>query len=210
MQALLRVSTMIDALNERLAKLMSWAVLLAVLICSANAILRKLFSSSEFFLHNSSVMFELQFFFFSCMFLFGAAYTLRRDEHVRIDVISTRFSERTQVKVDILGIIFFMMPICILLLYYGFAFFSRSLASAEHSGDSGLLLWPFKILMPLGYFLLILQGISELIKRIGYLKGLVLFSDFRKGGHNPEEEVQEYIKATQAPQVGNKSSTFKL
>ena len=92
MQALLRVSKKIDLLNERISKLALWGVLLAVAICSANAILRKLFSSSDFFQKNSSVMFELQFFLFSCIFLFGAAYTLRRDEHVRIDVISSRYS----------------------------------------------------------------------------------------------------------------------
>lgn len=196
MQSLLRISKNIDNLNERISKTMLWAVLIAVAICSANAVLRKLFSSSEFFQKNSSVMFELQFFLFSCMFLFGAAYTLRRDEHVRIDVISSRYSERAQVKLDIVGIIFFMMPICLLVFYYSLSFFGQSFNNSEHSGDSGLLLWPFKLLMPVGYFFLILQGISELIKRVGYIKGLVPFSEFRKAGHSPDDEVREYIEAT--------------
>lgn len=196
MQALLRVSKKIDLLNERISKLALWGVLLAVAICSANAILRKLFSSSDFFQKNSSAMFELQFFLFSCIFLFGAAYTLRRDEHVRIDVISSRYSERAQVKLDIIGFLFFMLPICLLVFYYSLSFFAQSFVNGEHSGDSGLLLWPFKLLMPLGYFFLILQGFSELIKRIGYMKGLVSFHEFRKAGHNPDDEVREYLEAT--------------
>ncbi|TDR32202.1 TRAP transporter small permease subunit [Hydromonas duriensis] len=197
MKGLLRLSKSIDNLNERVAKFMLWGVLIAVLICSINAISRKLFSSSAFFQHNSSVMFELQFFLFSCIFLFGAAYTLRHDAHVRIDVLSSRYSERGQVKLDIFGFIFFMLPICCLIFYYSLSFFTQSFHNSEHSGDSGLLLWPFKLLMPVGYFLLILQGLSELIKRFGYMKGLVPFSEFRKANHTPEDEVREYLEATQ-------------
>lgn len=197
MQSLLRISKGIDALNERISKVMLWAVLAAVGICSANAILRKLFSTSDFFLHNSSVLFEMQFFLFSCMFLFGSAYTLRRDEHVRIDIFSSRLTERGQVKLDIIGILFFMMPICLLVFFLSVSFFSQSFGNSEHSGDSGLLLWPFKLLMPVGYFFLILQGISELIKRLGYMKGLVGFHEFRKESHTPEDEVREYLEATQ-------------
>lgn len=196
MQGLLRLSKFIDNFNERLAKLMSWGVLLAVLICSINAISRKLFSTSDFFQQNSSVMFELQFFLFSCIFLFGAAHTLRHDGHVRIDVVSSRFTEANQVKIDIFGIIFFMLPICLLIFYYSLDFFLQSFRNSEHSGDSGLLLWPFKLLLPLGYFSLIMQGISELIKRIGYMKGLVPYSEFRKANHTPEDEVREYLEAT--------------
>ncbi|MGL4766853.1 MAG: TRAP transporter small permease subunit [Formosimonas sp.] len=197
MQGLLHLSKIIDGVSEKVAQLSRWTVLVAVVVCSFNAVFRKLFSSNPFFQAYSNAMFESLFFFFGCMFLLGAGYTLRRDEHVRIDVLASRYSERAQVKMDVVGILFFMLPSCILLLWYSLSFFTQSLASNEHSGNSQLVLWPFKLLMVAGFGLLILQGLSELIKRVAYLKGLMAFSEFRKAGHNPDDEVKAYVEATQ-------------
>lgn len=196
MHGLLRLSGIIDRFNEKIAKAAQWTVLIAVLICSLNAILRKVFSSSTFFQTYSNTMFESLFFFFGCMFLLGAAYTLKKDEHVRIDVLASRYSERAQVWGDIVGILLFMFPACILILWYSIGAVEQSILSDEHSGNSPLVLWPFKLLIPLGFLMLLIQGFSELIKRIGYLKGLVAYHEFRKGGHNPDDEVKAYIEAT--------------
>lgn len=197
MHSLLQLSKHIDNINERIAKVALWAVLVAVIVCSLNAIFRKLLSGSAFFQIYSNAMFESLYFFFGCLFLLGAAYTLRRDEHVRIDVLAARYSERAQVKMDIVGIIAFMFPVCLLMLWYSVSFFSQSLSNNEHSGNSQLVLWPFKLLMPLGFFLLLLQGLSELIKRVAYMQGKMAFHEFRKAGHNPDDEVKAYLKATQ-------------
>lgn len=192
MRALLKLSGLIDIANERIAQTVKWAVFLAAVICSINAILRKLFSTSEFYHTYANSLSELQLFLFGCIFLLGAAYTLRRDEHVRIDVLTGRWSEASQIKMDVVGLLLFLLPISILTLYFSFNYFSTSYASAETTGNSPLPLWPFKLLIPIAYFLLIIQAISELIKRFAYFKGLIQFSDLRRKGHTPEQEVKKY------------------
>ncbi|HEY8101236.1 MAG TPA: TRAP transporter small permease subunit [Burkholderiaceae bacterium] len=189
MQPLLTLSKLIDRLNEIIGQGISWALLAAVLICSGNAIIRYSFNMS------SNAWLEIQWYLFSAIFLLASSYTLRRNEHVRIDVVADRFSKRTQVWIDVFGFLFFLLPMTLVILYYAIPFAYLSFTSKEMSGNSGgLILWPAKILIPIGFLLLSLQGISELIKRVGYLMGMVDASAFEKQGSTPEEEI-EAIKA---------------
>ena len=189
MQPLLSLSKMIDRMNELIGQGISWALLLAVVICSGNALIRYSFNMS------SNAWLEIQWYLFAAIFLLASSYTLRRNEHVRIDVIADRFSKRTQVWIDVFGFIFFLLPMTLVILYYAVPFAALSFTSREMSGNAGgLILWPAKILIPIGFFLLTLQGISELIKRVGYLMGKVDASAFEKQATTPEDEI-EAIKA---------------
>jgi TRAP-type mannitol/chloroaromatic compound transport system permease small subunit len=189
MSFLLSLSKYIDALNERIGLSISWALLLAVLICSGNAIVRYTFNTS------SNAWLEIQWYLFGAIFLLAASYTLRRNEHVRIDVIVGRFSKRTQVWIDVFGFIFFLLPATLLILYFAVPFAWESVRNQEVSSNAGgLIVWPAKILIPIGFLLLTLQGISELIKRVGFLKGQVDASVFEKQSKTPAEEI-EAIKA---------------
>jgi TRAP-type mannitol/chloroaromatic compound transport system permease small subunit len=189
MSSLLSFSRFIDAINEKIGLAISWALLLAVLICSGNALVRYIFNSS------SNAWLEIQWYLFGAIFLLASAYTLKRNEHVRIDVVVGRFSKRTQVWVDVFGFTFFLLPATLLILYFSIPFAYESIRNQEVSSNAGgLIIWPAKTLIPLGFFLLTLQGISELIKRIGFLMGLVDASEFEKQAATPEEEI-EAIKA---------------
>jgi TRAP-type mannitol/chloroaromatic compound transport system permease small subunit len=189
MSFLLSLSKYIDALNERIGLGISWALLLAVLICSGNAIVRYSFNIS------SNAWLEIQWYLFGAIFLLAASYTLRRNEHVRIDVIVGRFSKRTQAWVDVFGFIFFLLPATLLILYFAVPFAMESVRNQEVSSNAGgLIVWPAKILIPIGFLLLTLQGISELIKRVGFLMGKIDSSVFEKQGITPVEEI-EAIKA---------------
>ncbi len=189
MSSLLSFSRFIDAINEKIGLAISWALLLAVLICSGNALVRYIFNSS------SNAWLEIQWYLFGAIFLLASAYTLKRNEHVRIDVVVGRFSKRTQVWVDVFGFTFFLLPATLLILYFSIPFAYESIRNQEVSSNAGgLIIWPAKTLIPVGFFLLTLQGISELIKRIGFLMGLVDASEFEKQAATPEEEI-EAIKA---------------
>lgn len=189
MSFLLSFSRFIDALNEKIGLTISWALLLAVLICSGNALVRYTFNTS------SNAWLEIQWYLFGAIFLLASSYTLKRNEHVRIDVVVGRFSKRTQVWVDVFGFIFFLLPATLLILYFAVPFAYESIRNQEVSSNAGgLIIWPAKTLIPVGFLLLSLQGISELIKRIGYLMGLVEASAFEKQAATPEEEI-EAIKA---------------
>lgn len=189
MSFLLSLSRFIDALNEKIGLAISWALLLAVLICSGNALVRYAINSS------SNAWLEIQWYLFGAIFLLASSYTLKRNEHVRIDVIVGRFSKRTQVWVDIFGFVFFLLPATFLILYFAVPFAMESIRNQEVSSNAGgLIVWPAKALIPLGFLLLTLQGLSELIKRIGFLMGLVQASEFEKQAATPEEEI-EAIKA---------------
>jgi TRAP-type mannitol/chloroaromatic compound transport system permease small subunit len=125
----------------------------------------------------------------------GTSYTLRRNEHVRIDVIAGRFSKRTQVWIDLFGFLFFLLPVTGLILYYAVPYAAISFQEQEYSSNAGgLIVWPAKLLIPVGFALLFLQGVSEAIKRLGYLVGKVDASAFEKHTVTPEEEI-EAIKA---------------
>ncbi|WP_019141470.1 TRAP transporter small permease subunit [Noviherbaspirillum massiliense] len=189
MSFLLSISKLIDTINEKIGSLVSWALLISVLICSGNAFVRYLFNTS------SNAWLEVQWYLFSAIFLLASAYTLKRNEHVRIDVVAGRLSKRTQVWIDLLGFLFFLLPMSLIILYYAIPYAWISIQSQEISSNAGgLIVWPAKILIPIGFLLLTLQGVSELIKRIGYLQGKVDASAFEKQAATPEEEI-EAIKA---------------
>lgn len=189
MSFLLSLSRFIDALNEKVGNGVSWALLISVLICTGNALVRYAFHTS------SNAWLEIQWYLFSAIFLLATSYTLRRNEHVRIDVIAGRFSKRTQVWIDIFGFLVFLLPMALLVLYYAVPYAWESIHNQEVSSNAGgLIVWPAKLLIPAGFLLLTLQGISELIKRIGFLQGKVDASAFEKHATTPEEEI-EAIKA---------------
>lgn len=189
MSFLLSLSRFIDTLNEKIGLGISWALLLSVLICTGNAVIRYAFNTS------SNAWLEIQWYLFSAIFLLATSYTLRRNEHVRIDVVAGRFSKRTQVWIDIFGFLIFLLPMSLIVLYYAVPYAWLSIQNQEVSSNAGgLIVWPAKALIPLGFFQLTLQGISEVIKRIGYLQGKVDASAFEKHAATPEEEI-EAIKA---------------
>jgi TRAP-type mannitol/chloroaromatic compound transport system permease small subunit len=185
MKFLISLSRFIDALNEKIGHLVSWALLAAVLICTGNALIRYTFNTS------SNGWLEIQWYLFSAIFLLGTSYTLRRNEHVRIDVISGRLSKRAQVWIDIFGFLFFLLPMAGLILYMAFPYAMESIRSQEMSSNAGgLIVWPAKLLIPVGFLMLSLQGVSELIKRVGFLLGIVDASEFEKHAATPEEEIE--------------------
>jgi len=185
MSFFLSISRIIDTINEKIGLAVSWALLVAVLICSGNAIVRYGLDTS------SNAWLEIQWYLFSAMFLLASAYTLRQNEHVRIDILASHFSKRTQVCIDVFGFMFFLLPMACIILYYSVPYALISYREHEMSSNAGgLIVWPAKILIPIGFLLLVMQGISELIKRIGYLKGKVDASEFEKHGSTPEEEVE--------------------
>lgn len=190
MSFFLSLSKSIDALNERIGLGISWALLVAVLICAGNALVRYLFNTS------SNAWLEIQWYLFGAIFLLASAYTLRRNEHVRIDVVVGRFSKRTQVWIDVFGFVFFLLPATALILWYAVPYAMESIHNQEVSSNAGgLIVWPAKVLIPIGFLLLTLQGFSELIKRIGYLAGAVEASAFEKQQTTPEEEIEAIAAA---------------
>ena len=197
MTALLKLSQLIDGLNERVGRSIYWLILVAVLISAINAIVRKTFDMS------SNAFLEMQWYMFSAVFLLGSGYTLMRQEHIRIDIIYGRFSRRTQVWIDIFGTVVFLMPMCLMFIYLSWPFFMHSIQGGEVSANAGgLILWPVKALMPLGFVLLLCQGCSELIKRIGFQMGLTSDPGEKKQDKSAEEELAEAIKAhLVAPEV---------
>jgi TRAP-type mannitol/chloroaromatic compound transport system permease small subunit len=187
--ALLAFSRLVDAINTHVGKLVTWLVLVAVVISAGNAIVRKTLD------YSSNAWLEVQWYLFSAVFLLCAAYTLLRNEHIRIDVVAGRFSKRTQTWIDIFGTVFFLLPMVALVLYEGWPWFVRTFVSKEVSASAGgLILWPAKILLPIGFVLLGLQGISELIKRIAFLRGLAPDPTERFGEKSPEEILAEQIR----------------
>lgn len=186
------VSRAIDKLNDSIAAVVAWALLLAVLICAGNALVRYSLNMS------SNGWLEIQWYLFAAVFMLASPHTLRRDEHVRIDVVTGRFSKRTQVWIDLFGYLFFLMPVCWVILYYGFPFGLESVRNGEMSSNAGgLIVWPAKVLVPIGFALMILQGVSEIIKRVAYLRGCLDASAFTKHATSPEEEIEAIKQANQ-------------
>jgi len=166
MSALLAVSRAIDAVNDRIGVLAAWLVFLAVLVSAGNAFLRYSFSIG------SNAWLELQWYMFSAIFLLGAAHTLRKNEHVRVDIIYSLVGDRGRLFIDILGFLIFFFPMTILIFWLSVPDAVKSFVQGETSMNAGgLIRWPVRLLLPLGFLLLILQGVSELIKRIATLKG---------------------------------------
>ena len=168
MQLLLAFSRLIDWLNERVGQTTYWMVLAAVLVSSGNAVVRYVFD------YSSNAWLELQWYLYTSFFLLGAGYTLLRNEHVRIDIFYSRLSPRTRAWIDLLGGLFFLLPIAILVMALAWPVFTESFALHETSPSAnGLLRWPVKLMIPVGFCLLALQGVSEIIKRAAFLMNLI-------------------------------------
>jgi len=166
MKLCLGLSRAIDAMNERLGTIADWLVLLSCLISAGNAFSRYAFNIS------SNAWLEIQWYMFGAVVLLGASYTLKRNEHVRVDIVYANVSTRRQIGIDVFGCIFFLLPATLIMAYLSWPIFYNSWTQGEISANAGgLIRWPVKILLPIGFALLSLQGISELIKRIAMLTG---------------------------------------
>jgi TRAP-type mannitol/chloroaromatic compound transport system permease small subunit len=166
MSGLLSLSRAIDAINTFFGKAVSWLLLAAILISAINATTRKLFNLS------SNAWLEAQWYLFSAAFLIAAGYTLLNSEHVKVDLLYSRMSRRTQIWIEVLGTIFFLFPLCLITVYLSWPIVVSKFISGEVSNNTGgLILWPAWFLIPMGFALLALQGLSELIKRIAILRG---------------------------------------
>jgi TRAP-type mannitol/chloroaromatic compound transport system permease small subunit len=165
---LLAFSRAVDWLNERIGALVYWGVLVMVLVSAGNATSRYALNMA------SNGWLELQWYLFGLVFLFCAGYTLLHNEHIRIDIISSRLSRRAQIWIDILGVLVFLLPMSLFILWLSWPVFMNAWTSGEISANpGGLVRWPARFMIPAGFFLLSIQGISELIKRIAYLRGLI-------------------------------------
>ena len=189
MQALLKISKLIDWLNEHVGRATYWLVLIAVLVSAANAIVRKLFNMS------SNAFLELQWYLFSAIFLFCAGYALLHNAHVRIDVLTGRLSPKGQAWIDIFGTVFFLLPMALIFIWLSWPVFVRTYTHGEISTNAGgLLIWPARLMVPIGFALLALQGVSELIKRVGFVMGVAPDPVARHDSHAAEKELVEQIK----------------
>ena len=165
MSFLLKCVHLIDALTDRFGAVAKWAVILSCFISAANAVVRYAFD------YSSNGFLEIQWYLFAVCVMFGAAQVLRVNEHVRVDVLYGRYSGKTQVLIDIFGIVFFLLPVMVVMLYFSFPLFLKMYVSNEMSSNAGgLLRWPAMLTLPLGFSLMILQGLSELIKRVAWLQ----------------------------------------
>lgn len=168
MRGLLGLSSIIDFANTWIGRIMGWLILVAIIVSATNAVIRKVFSTS------SNAWLELQWYLFGAAFLLAAAYTLKQNEHIRIDIVYGLFSRRTQHWIDLFGHLFFLMPFTLLMLWYFIPYVMQSFNNGEVSTNAGgLVIWPAKGLLLVGFLLLALQGISEIIKKIAVMRGLI-------------------------------------
>jgi TRAP-type mannitol/chloroaromatic compound transport system permease small subunit len=166
MAGLLALSRAIDRLNEFIGKWVGWLILASILISATNAAIRKAFNMS------SNSWLELQWYLFGAAFLLAAAYTLKQNEHIRIDIVYGLWSRRVQHWIDLFGHVFFLMPFVLLMIYYFVPYFLLSFRTQEVSTNAGgLIIWPAKSLLLIGFFLLGIQGVSEIIKKIAVMRG---------------------------------------
>ncbi|RZL94943.1 MAG: TRAP transporter small permease subunit [Variovorax sp.] len=189
MNMLLKFSRAIDWLNTQIGKYVIWLILASTVISGVNAVVRKVFNMS------SNAYLEVQWYLFAASFMIAAGYTLLNQEHVKIDVVYSRWSKRTQIWIDIIGFVFFLTPICLAILWYGIPFFLQGYRSGEMSSNSGgLIRWPVYAMIPLGFTLLMLQGWSELIKRFAFLQGRIEDPTGKRDEKTAEEELAESIR----------------
>ncbi len=166
MSFFLSLSNLIDKINEYIGRIAVWMVLFACVISAGNAAIRYAFDRS------SNGWLEIQWYMFAAIVLLGAAYTLKLNEHVRVDVLYGRLKPRTQAWIDLLGMLFFLMPTCVIVAWMSWPFFVDAFLTGEMSSQpSGLIRWPVKLILPIGFAMIAIQGVSEIIKRIGYLSG---------------------------------------
>lgn len=189
MGALLKFSKAVDWLNAQVGRWVIWLILASTVISGVNAVVRKVFNTS------SNAYLEVQWYLFAAAFLLAAGYTLLHGEHVKIDVIAGRLSKRAQIWIDVIGFAFFLTPVCLVILYYGVPFFLQGFHSGEMSSNAGgLVRWPVYLMMPLGFILLLLQGLSEFIKRVAFLRGLIPDPTVKAAAKSAEEELAEEIR----------------
>ena len=162
---LLAFSRAVDWVNQSLGKICDWMILLACVVSAANAMVRYAYDIS------SNAWLELQWYMFAVVVMLGASYTLKKNEHVRVDLWYMTLSRRGQIWIDIIGMVLFLIPACLLLAWLSWPFFMQSFPNEVSTNAGGLLRWPVKILVPIGFVLVALQGISELIKRVAALRG---------------------------------------
>ena len=190
MGGLLKISGLIDTLNEWVGKFIMWLVLAAVLISAGNAIMRKAFDLG------SNAWLEIQWYLFSAVFMLGAGYVFLRNAHVRIDFISSKLSKRTNAIIDILGIVIFTIPLSIILITLSWPVFERAWVSGEMSQNAGgLIRWPVLLLIPVGFSILALQCVSELIKRVAFLTGHAAEPFTVEQEKSAEEKLAEELQA---------------
>ena len=196
MTLLLKLSQLIDWLNERVGKGAFWLVLVMTIISSGNAVVRFIFN------YSSNGLLEIQWYLFAAVFLLCAPYTLQKNEHVRIDVLSGKLSPRGLAVIDIIGTLFFLLPMVILVLWLSLPLVAESYRIKEVSSNAGgLIRWPVKALLPIAFSLLALQGISELIKRVAFLMGLIGDPNSKEKGPSAEEELAAAIAAAKAKEA---------
>lgn len=196
MKALLPLAQAIDKLNELVFRVVMWLVLIVTLISAGNAVIRYAFDRS------SNAWLETQWYLFSAIFLFCAAYTLKCNEMVRIDVVTGRFSRRTQGWIDVFGTIVFLMPIALMMIWLSWPVFMSAYTHHEMSSNAGgLPLWPARMLVPLGFGLLFLQAVSELIKMLGFLSGAGPDPHAKQGEKSAEEMLAEEIVKSRGEQA---------
>jgi TRAP-type mannitol/chloroaromatic compound transport system permease small subunit len=189
MRGLLKFSAAVDWLNAQVGKWVIWLILGSTVISAVNALVRKIFNTS------SNAYLEVQWYLFAGAFLLAAGYTLLNGEHVKIDVVSSHLSKRKQIWIDIIGFVFFLAPMCLIILWFGTPFFLQGYRSGEMSSNAGgLVRWPVYALIPIGFSLLLLQGLSELVKRIAFLRGLIPDPTVKKVAKTPEEELAEELR----------------
>lgn len=188
MKFFLNISRLIDRLNEIVGSLVIWICLIVVLVSSGNAVIRKFFDSS------SNGWLELQWYLFGAMFLLSSGYTLLRNEHVRVDVLSSKLSRTHQIWIEIVGVLFFLMPMAILIMVLSWPVFTDAYLQNEQSSNAGgLVRWPAKLLIPIGFGLLVLAGLSHLIKCIGFLSGQCPDPTMKLQGPSSEEALAAEI-----------------
>lgn len=193
MKSLLLFSRWMDAFSDRLGKLGMWLILLTTLISAANAISRKAFDLS------SNAFLEIQWYLFAAVFLLGGGFAFLRNAHVRIDFLSNKFSNRTRNWIDILGIVVFIVPLCYLMIVLGWPLFERAYQSGEMSSNAGgLIRWPVYLLIPVGFAVLLLQSLSELVKRAAFLTGQGPDVLAHTGPSETQELAKEIAEAEQA------------
>lgn len=192
MQALLKLSRAIDWLNATVGKLVIWLIFAATFISALNAVVRKLFN------YSSNAFLEVQWYLFAWSFLVAAGFTLLQREHVRIDVLNSRLPQKLRIWIDIIGFALFLTPMCLTILYLSVPLVLDKMASGEMSGNpGGLIRWPVWLALPLGITLLMLQGWSELIKRLAYLRGIGPDPLSRLTDKTAEQELAEALKQAQ-------------
>src|SRR4051812_45398008 len=189
MQALLKLSRSIDWLSTQVGRWVIWLILGSTVISAVNAAVRKGFNVS------SNAYLEVQWYLFAAAFLLAAGYTLLNGEHVKIDVIYSRLSRKTQNRIDIFGFVVFLIPMTAFILWFAVPFFLQGFRSGEMSSNAGgLVRWPVYLMMPIGFALLLLQGVSELIKRVAFGMGLIEDPTLKKGEKSAEEQLAEEIR----------------